>query len=149
MRLEILSRDKFTCQICGDDTNTLAVHHLDYKSGLEPWEYDQSWLLTVCEECHDMESNDRKDFEREMIRALKLKRFHSYQMNCLVRAFEGFNSDRKPCMSDRASCLIGWLLLEPEVFDKLESEYIKLYGEIGWDEGTDNFQNALSVLGKS
>jgi len=52
-RLEILQRDKFTCQSCNDDINTLHVHHLHYEKGLLPWEYENEDLVTLCEKCHD------------------------------------------------------------------------------------------------
>lgn len=50
---EILTRDKFTCQLCGDTTNTLHVHHLRYIKGNNPWEYSDEDLLTLCEDCHN------------------------------------------------------------------------------------------------
>lgn len=43
-RLEILSRDNFACQICGDTDNTLHVHHLAYEQNKKIWEYDD-WQL--------------------------------------------------------------------------------------------------------
>ena len=51
-RLEILQRDDFKCQSCTDDENQLHVHHIYYKKGLKPWEYDNVILITLCEECH-------------------------------------------------------------------------------------------------
>lgn len=50
-RLEIFARDNFTCKVCGDDKNTLHVHHKEY-NGCEPWEYDNSLLDTICADCH-------------------------------------------------------------------------------------------------
>ena len=52
-RLEILKRDNWACQGCGDTTNTLHVHHLRYLVGFSPWEYDGADLLTLCIDCHD------------------------------------------------------------------------------------------------
>ena len=51
-RLEILSRDKFTCKKCGDKDTTLHVHHLEYSKGKEPWEYPNKSLITLCGDCH-------------------------------------------------------------------------------------------------
>jgi hypothetical protein len=51
-RLEILSRDAWTCQFCGDKTRTLHVHHYRYHPNLEPWEYKDAELETLCEDCH-------------------------------------------------------------------------------------------------
>lgn len=51
-RLRILKRDKFRCRECGDHESTLHVHHLFYQKGLAPWEYENRFLLTLCEQCH-------------------------------------------------------------------------------------------------
>ena len=49
-RLEIMKRDKFKCKLCGDDETTLSVHHLEYSEN--PWDIDNSKLITLCEHCH-------------------------------------------------------------------------------------------------
>lgn len=51
-RLEILNRDDFTCTKCSDKETTLHIHHKKYKPGLDPWEYDNTDLATVCKYCH-------------------------------------------------------------------------------------------------
>lgn len=53
-RLEILQRDKWSCQICLDKSNTLHVHHLVYHGGLDPWDYEDKDLLTLCDAHHDV-----------------------------------------------------------------------------------------------
>ena len=52
LRLEILERDGWECQACMSKDKTLHVHHLCYELSLEPWEYNESYLLTLCEDCH-------------------------------------------------------------------------------------------------
>ena len=47
-----MDRDKWTCKVCGRDTETLAVHHLVYIKGREPWDYPDKAFITVCENCH-------------------------------------------------------------------------------------------------
>lgn len=74
-RLEIFKRDNWACQFCGDTTQTLHVHHLLYHSGHLPWEYDESELITLCEYCHDIESNFRKEVEVELLKSLLLSKF--------------------------------------------------------------------------
>jgi 5-methylcytosine-specific restriction endonuclease McrA len=54
-RLEIFSRDNWSCLNCGDATSELAVHHKKYYDGKEPWEYDDSNLITLCINCHEGE----------------------------------------------------------------------------------------------
>ena len=50
----ILIRDHFKCQKCGvgEDTSELHVHHKFYIEGHDPWEYNDSDLVTLCERCH-------------------------------------------------------------------------------------------------
>jgi hypothetical protein len=54
-RLEILQRDEWICQNCGDDESTLHVHHKWYEPGNEPWDYPPEALITLCEDCHQRE----------------------------------------------------------------------------------------------
>lgn len=49
-RLEIMDRDKWTCQWCGRKDLTLNVHHMQYSG--DPWEADSAALITLCENCH-------------------------------------------------------------------------------------------------
>ena len=51
-RLEIIARDKSTCRRCGETQGSLEVHHLAYVFGLEPWNYEDHWLVTLCGDCH-------------------------------------------------------------------------------------------------
>ena len=53
-RLEIMQRDKFVCQCCMSKDKPLTVHHLVYKKNTEPWDYDDYFLITLCESCHDV-----------------------------------------------------------------------------------------------
>ena len=54
-RLEILKRDGWACQVCGDKKNTLHVHHTTYFPGCDPWEYPDVVMITLCEVCHKKE----------------------------------------------------------------------------------------------
>lgn len=49
-RLEILTRDGFTCQYCFDTTTELHVHHKEYNG--HPWEALDEDLVTLCKHCH-------------------------------------------------------------------------------------------------
>jgi len=51
-RLKILERDDWRCQSCGDKNVTLNVHHIFYKKGKDPWDYNDNILITWCEDCH-------------------------------------------------------------------------------------------------
>lgn len=52
-RLEIFQRDSFACRSCGSTSMELQVHHRFYLRGLEPWEYDNDALATLCRPCHE------------------------------------------------------------------------------------------------
>ena len=55
-RLKIFERDDFACQQCGDKNATLHIHHCIYLDGVEPWDHDDSTLLTLCASCHSNET---------------------------------------------------------------------------------------------
>lgn len=59
-RLEILTRDDFTCQDCLRKDlggKNLQVHHNYYISGKLPWEYEDDAYTTLCQHCHLKEHN--------------------------------------------------------------------------------------------
>ncbi|MCH8555976.1 MAG: hypothetical protein LAT76_12520, partial [Schleiferiaceae bacterium] len=57
-RDEILSRDGKKCVICGKSEGKLHVHHKQYhfikrlQRHVDPWDYDDKYLITLCESCH-------------------------------------------------------------------------------------------------
>ena len=76
-RAKIMQRDNFTCRICGKqaaDGTTLNVHHIQYRRGAKPWEYDDNELVTLCEYCHKKEHDDIKS----VIYDLKIGDFITY-----------------------------------------------------------------------
>lgn len=54
-RLEILSRDNWTCLRCERSDQTLHVHHNFYIKGKMPWEYENYVFETLCHKCHSKE----------------------------------------------------------------------------------------------
>lgn len=54
-RLDITSRDNWTCQKCGDTHEQKQVHHRHYIPGREPWDYPDDLLVTLCYKCHEEE----------------------------------------------------------------------------------------------
>jgi 5-methylcytosine-specific restriction endonuclease McrA len=58
-RLEIMQRDNFTCQLCGDTESPLNVHHKYYMYDKTPWEYPSNLLITLCEHCHKIEESNK------------------------------------------------------------------------------------------
>lgn len=55
----ILLRDENKCVICGKSNVKLHVHHKQYhfikrlQLHVEPWEYNNNLLITLCESCHN------------------------------------------------------------------------------------------------
>lgn len=84
-KTEILNRDKFTCQLCGDTTNTLHVHHLKYLKGHKPWEYNGEDLITLCEECHN---KTHEEINKQIMSFVNIgdvfKYYHSDYVDCLM-----------------------------------------------------------------
>lgn len=77
-RLEILERDEWTCQTCGDTEATLTVHHKSYcfEHGkfVDIWDYNGEDLITLCEVCH---SSEEKELD-----ALKKVAFFALRESC-------------------------------------------------------------------
>lgn len=47
----VLERDKWQCKKCRSEHN-LQVHHLKYLKGFMAWDYNDSYLTTLCDSCH-------------------------------------------------------------------------------------------------
>lgn len=60
-RLEIMQRDQFKCIKCNDNESELHVHHITYLKNLKPWEYPDSILVTLCNNCHHKVHNAKED----------------------------------------------------------------------------------------
>lgn len=56
-RLEVMQRDSFACQSCGDESSTLQVHHSYYLPKWMPWQYPEDSLITLCEGCHEEQTS--------------------------------------------------------------------------------------------
>lgn len=79
-RLEILNRDKFTCQICGSTEKTLHVHHTIYIPGRNIWEYEDDQLITLCEDCHAEEHGVLSNFVNNIISDLKYQGLTNFEI---------------------------------------------------------------------
>lgn len=70
-RLEVFERDNWTCLQCGSTEKTLNVHHRVYADGYEPWDVRMGILETLCEECHEKETSERREVEQHLMLALR------------------------------------------------------------------------------
>jgi hypothetical protein len=87
-RLEILNRDDFKCRLCGLGVDPLHVHHKYYDSGKEPWDYDERALMTLCESCHDFETENSKTAIPNLSASLKRSGFMMCDVNRLSSSIE-------------------------------------------------------------
>jgi hypothetical protein len=55
-----MERDKWKCKRCGCADKTLNVHHLEYLRNREPWEYADDLLVTLCDDCHNYETEHQQ-----------------------------------------------------------------------------------------
>jgi 5-methylcytosine-specific restriction endonuclease McrA len=71
-RLEILSRDNWTCQCCQAKDKQLHVHHKSYVWGKDPWDSPDDQLETLCDACHEAATEmdrDLREARKELIAA--------------------------------------------------------------------------------
>jgi hypothetical protein len=71
-RLEIMRRDKFKCRKCGDEETTLNVHHKYYTNGLDPWDYPNDSMITLCEHCHKQIESIKKEIPEFEFNKIKI-----------------------------------------------------------------------------
>lgn len=69
-RTEIMQRDIWACCECHRLAScgvTLNVHHRFYKRVTNPWEYENDWLETLCEDCHEKRERAIEIFHRAFL----------------------------------------------------------------------------------
>lgn len=85
-RLQILERDKWECQICRDTESQLHIHHIKYSDG-DPWEIEDRLLVTLCENCHESESDSFYFEFKALMNQLKELGFLSIHLQYLRESF--------------------------------------------------------------
>lgn len=70
-RLEVLSRDNFTCQHCGKSELPICVHHLALVRDSEIWDLSTDYFVSLCENCHLLEQDYVRHFY-EQVRDIRL-----------------------------------------------------------------------------
>lgn len=116
-RLEILSRDNFQCVYCGEEKRTLHVHHLTYSG--KPWEVADINLLTLCDKCHQVETDMRSDTDHDLVLVLKQKKLNQVNLSEIVGSIIQCDVNLN---DDAAICVIM------EFFEnKLQKEVTKYY----------------------
>lgn len=85
-RLEIMSRDKFMCQLCNDTETTLNVHHKKYTR--EIWNEPAVNLITLCENCH-LAIELSKQIEKELP-LYSIKRINKPHFSIVILQYKTF-----------------------------------------------------------
>ncbi len=123
MRLEILNRDDFTCQICYDKESTLHVHHKLYKRGAEPWEYEPDLLVTLCEDCHEEEELELKEYEYLLIQELR-RIFYADNLRELAGGFSCLKPHLNHFSSHHLATAIANALHDQAINNALTDRYL-------------------------
>lgn len=132
-RLAILERDEWRCRMCGDDENTLHVHHRYYSNG-EPWEIDDKALVTLCADCHEVETDSLKDVYGRLRVVLSECGGFAHDVEKLIEALVPTAQSDKPFIEPE------WDVLG-DVVKKLLND--RLDGGKQWDAAWDEFFEEL------
>lgn len=87
-RLEIMQRDNFTCQYCGCNDRELHVHHFVYRKNSKPWEYNDNELITLCNKCHEVESEYNNDLYDYFVALKEAFKQRGISMSLLSSCFD-------------------------------------------------------------
>lgn len=124
-RLEILERDEWFCQICGNNESTLHVHHRVYIKDKEPWDYPDEYLVTLCEDCHEIEREQIKKVIDNFVEATKLT-FFSADIICLAT---GLYYNKIPYPSEVTASIIEWCLKDKNQAQVMADSYFAHLGK--------------------
>lgn len=87
-RLEIMQRDDYACQLCGDTEETLHVHHKRYVWGNDPWDYPADMLVTLCVTCHESVSSRQKQATEKLVSAIAKHVVDPDELVCLAESLD-------------------------------------------------------------
>lgn len=120
-RLEILERDNWACQRCGDDQNTLHVHHRIYHKGKDPWDIESEFLVTLCAVCHEEESIYWQDLESDIVKIFKEK-FLAVDVHTIMNGFIKIHIVQHP---EVTASILAWALSDKNTMEDLYDKYFE------------------------
>lgn len=88
-RLRIFERDHFRCRDCGAADKSLHAHHLAYVTGLDPWDYPDVEIQTLCDSCHAT----RTRLVRLILLVLQME-FSNRDLLVILNSFMDFGAGR-------------------------------------------------------
>jgi hypothetical protein len=124
-RLEILQRDNWTCQQCCDTESTLHVHHRRYLPGKEPWDIPNEYLVTLCESCHEFETEEIDAACHDLI-AMVREKFFAGSIKKLAEAFHALEIHYECQVT---ADVIKHFLSDKERYLELENMYFSSIGD--------------------
>lgn len=110
-RLEILQRDGWACQGCFDTESTLVVHHKRYLDAVNPWDYPDDLLITLCETCHEDEREERPGIEGDLLGILR-QLFLAPDLHDFVSGLMQLTPQEAPALVASA---YSWAFSNPEI----------------------------------
>ena len=128
-RLEKMQAAEWKCEICGDDTEELHIHHLSYRKSfsgdfVDPWEYQLNELKCLCKTCHTIWHLD-----------LRKVRAHCERVAVTTQY-------KKKCIFDRTLRLVRGKSINEFYDDEGRKELLNLQFSI-WQE-YDEFHRSVS-----
>ena len=119
-RLEIFERDEWYCQSCCRDDQTLVVHHLVYRNGADPWDYEDHELLTLCADCHEIWHEEMPMANKELLDAIHLGQYSPQAIKGLADAIKGMMICKIPdCQLD----IISHAITDPALCNMIDDAY--------------------------
>ena len=78
LRLHVFDRDGWKCRVCNAEDQTLHAHHTVYQPHpTPPWDYDPDTIVSLCEHCHQLETDQLKTAQIHLLTELALSGFWS------------------------------------------------------------------------
>jgi len=120
-RLKIFERDEWACKGCFESEKTLHIHHKVYSNGVDPWDYDDYMLITLCEECHQDERNLMPTYEVNLSDSVK-QHFLARDLNDICEGFLNLKLMHTP---DLVADMLKWMLSDENIQKELIKRYIE------------------------
>lgn len=122
IRLKILNRDEWSCQKCYDTEKTLHVHHRRYSNEYkDPWDYPENLLVTLCEDCHQQETDQMKDTLKYLCEVFQ-ERFFSEDILSIIKGLERYSM---PHLPDVCATAISHSLASPLEAQRIVDSYFE------------------------
>ncbi len=121
LRLQILDRDHWGCQSCGEEEKPLHVHHKYYVAGKPLWESPPESLITLCADCHEKEAEKLLKAMEHLTSAAR-KNFLSFDIEVIASGLDTLTLRHLP---EVVASAYRWALTDPDIQLKLIDMYFK------------------------